>query len=131
MRSKIRVLIAVRAFVLCVGLVGGCAPPQVEPPTSATDSGDSSTSAGNSTGAPTSGGQATEATTDATDSASGDPGGTTDSAACEGPNGCFDCPPSKPLEVLNACTDATCEPFPNTKKRLPLLKDDGTLPPLP
>lgn len=39
--------------------------------------------------------------------------------------------PKDPVEILNACSDATCEPFANTKERLPLLKDDGSLPPLP
>lgn len=29
------------------------------------------------------------------------------------------------------CTDATCEPFPNTPERLPLLEADGALPPIP
>ena len=40
-------------------------------------------------------------------------------------------PPTKPAELLNACTDATCAPFPNTVERLPLIGPDGKLPPLP
>lgn len=39
--------------------------------------------------------------------------------------------PQDPVEILNACSDATCEPFINSRERLPLLKDDGSLPPLP
>ena len=50
---------------------------------------------------------------------------------CDGPNGCYNCKPTTPVQVLNACTDASCEPFANTKERLPLLNEDGTLPPLP
>lgn len=50
---------------------------------------------------------------------------------CEGPDGCYGCAPTTPTQVLNACTDATCEPFPNTPERLPLLEADGALPPIP
>lgn len=39
--------------------------------------------------------------------------------------------PKEPVELLNACSDATCEPFANTKERLPLLNADGSRPPLP
>lgn len=39
--------------------------------------------------------------------------------------------PSDPIEILNGCTDATCEPFANTPERLPRLNADGSLPPLP
>ena len=39
--------------------------------------------------------------------------------------------PKEPVELLNACSDASCEPFANTVERLPLLQQDGTLPPLP
>lgn len=39
--------------------------------------------------------------------------------------------PSTSVELLNACTDAACDPFPNTPERLPLLEADGSLPPLP
>jgi hypothetical protein len=48
-----------------------------------------------------------------------------------GPDGCYGCAPTTPTQVLNACTDATCEPFPNTRERLPLLEADGALPPIP
>jgi hypothetical protein len=50
---------------------------------------------------------------------------------CEGRDGCYACAPTTPVQVLDACTDATCEPFPNTTRRLPLLEPDGSLPPLP
>lgn len=39
--------------------------------------------------------------------------------------------PQEPVELLNACSDASCEPFANTPERLPLLEADGSLPPLP
>lgn len=87
---------------LALALVA-CTPQQAEPPT------------GDSTGE------------EDTGTATNDPTG----GECVGPNGCFSCPPTKSEELLNACSDATCEPFANTKERLPKLDDDGTLPPLP
>lgn len=41
-----------------------------------------------------------------------------------------DCPATD-LEFLNRASDSQCSAFPNTKARLPLLKADGSLPPLP
>lgn len=75
-------------------------------------------------------------TTGASASASTTMADTTDGAVdtgvdCEGPDGCYGCAPTTPTQVLNACTDATCEPFPNTPERLPLLEADGALPPIP
>jgi hypothetical protein len=64
-----------------------------------------------------------------TDDATDDASDTGD--ACQGPDGCFDCEPTDSIELTNACTDATCEPFANTPERLPLLQRDGELPPLP
>jgi hypothetical protein len=62
----------------------------------------------------------------------GDPGdGDGDGDECLGPDGCFACEPTSSIELTNACTDATCEPFENTTDRLPLLERDGSLPPLP
>lgn len=55
--------------------------------------------------------------------------GGTGTVNCDGPNGCFDCPPKKTVEFLNACTDAQCTPFDNAA-RLPLY-NGGNLPPLP
>lgn len=49
---------------------------------------------------------------------------------CNGPKGCFACKPTQTVEFLNQCNGLTCEPFDNVKK-LPLLKKDGSLPPLP
>jgi hypothetical protein len=47
-----------------------------------------------------------------------------------GEDGCFNCPKNGQTEQwLNRCVDSECEPFDNG--RLPLLKADGTLPPLP
>lgn len=133
MRSKFRALVAVRAvLVALVGLVG-CNAAQVEPPGTATESGDPTgePATGSDTGdTPTSEGSGESG--DSGDSGdSGESGGTSGAADCEGPEGCFDCVPTKSVELLNACGDASCEPFPNTVERLPLLKQDGTLPPLP
>jgi hypothetical protein len=48
-----------------------------------------------------------------------------------GADGCFNCPKDKEVEQwLNRCTDGDCVPFDN-KARLPKLKADGSLPPLP
>ncbi len=60
----------------------------------------------------------------------GDPGDG-DGDDCLGPNDCFACEPTTSIEIINACTDATCEAFDNSPARLPLLERDGTLPPLP
>lgn len=141
MPHPIRALIAARALILCVGFVSGCTVQQVEPPTTATEGGsDPSTSAGPTSGASTG---ETPTTTDPTATtsgtttddpsagSSGDPTATTGGVDCDGPNGCYNCKPTTPVQVLNACTDASCEPFANTKERLPLLNQDGTLPPLP
>lgn len=49
--------------------------------------------------------------------------------SCQASSGCFQCEPSSDLELLSACTDATCLPFDN--KRLTHLNPDGSLTPLP
>lgn len=115
-----------RLLAITAALAVGCTPEQLEPPTTTTQSsepqtGSTTTNAGSTTD------QAPTGTT--TDDPTGGSTGTPQD--CEGPNGCFDCPPTKPAELLNACSDATCEPFSNTQERLPLLNDDGSLPPLP
>ena len=69
-------------------------------------------------------------TSDATDDTSTETA-TDTGEDCVGPDGCFACEPSSSIELTNACTDATCEPFANTPERLPLLERDGGLPPLP
>ncbi len=115
-------------------LLVACGGGQVEPPDD-DDGGPSTQDPASSSGDTTSDNPTGDATSDATSDATddtGDPGtgdtGGTD--ACLGPDGCFSCPPNDPDELLNACSDATCEPFAN-KDRLPLLNADGTLPPLP
>jgi hypothetical protein len=55
--------------------------------------------------------------------------------ACDQPekgvDGCFNCPQDKQLEQwLNRCVESDCVPFDN-KARLPKLKADGSVPPLP
>ena len=130
----VRALVAARALALAVGFLGACSKEQVEPPgdsaTAADPSGPSSATepTGTTTGDPTDG--------DTTTTTTGDPptttqGTTGDPAECETPDGCWSCTPTTHKQHLNACTDAVCEPFPNTKDRLPLLEADGTLPPLP
>jgi hypothetical protein len=49
-----------------------------------------------------------------------------------GADGCFNCPKNGEVEQwLNRCVDSDCVPFENTAARLPRLKADGSLPPLP
>ncbi|WAS91640.1 hypothetical protein [Nannocystis punicea] len=136
--STVRAHVAARALALAVGLLGACSSEQVEPPGDDTD--DPATSAD-----PTGPVTATEPGTTTTEDPTGttttegtttddppDPTSTTgDPAECETRDGCWSCTPTTHKQHLNACTDATCEPFPNTKDRLPLLEEDGTLPPLP
>lgn len=64
------------------------------------------------------------------DAGSASDGGGADGGCVSDPD-CWSCPPTTSEHLLNACTDATCEPFPVTQERLPLLRSDGTLPPLP
>ena len=62
----------------------------------------------------------------------GDGGTPTDAGTCAIDGGtCFACAPVTNDQHLDACTTATCEPFPITTARLPRLNADGTLPPLP
>jgi hypothetical protein len=56
---------------------------------------------------------------------------TPDAFDCVAPEGCFRCAPTTSDEFLDRCTTASCEPFVNDSTRLPLLRADGTLPPLP
>jgi hypothetical protein len=51
-------------------------------------------------------------------------------ADCTTPEGCFRCPPRNELELLNQCNDRSSAVFDN-RARLPLLRPDGSLPPLP
>ena len=86
------------------------------PTTSSSGSGTTSSSSGGGDGG--AGGGTTSST-----------GGTGGAPNCDGPNGCFSCPPTKNVEFLNACTDAQCSPF-DDKARLPLY-NNGNLPPVP
>lgn len=67
--------------------------------------------------------------------AGGGGGGAPPGPACDpfqGTDGCYNCPTNGEQEQwLNRCVTSDCEPFANTKARLPLLKNDGTLPNLP
>ena len=50
---------------------------------------------------------------------------------CVSTGDCWSCPPLVSEHFLNACSDSTCEPFPITTARLPRMRADGTVPPLP
>ena len=129
--------ISTRWMIGALALGVGCGGAQVEPPDGGSESQVSAwttqepgttgptEASGVTVGATTEGGDT--ATTAVSDGTTSDTGG----EACVGPDGCHDCAPKKPLEFLNACTDATCAAFDNSQKRLPLLTDDGELPPLP
>jgi hypothetical protein len=65
------------------------------------------------------------------DAGADDAGPPRDAVACTVDGGtCYACEPVTSFEHLNACTDSTCELFVNAT-RLPLLREDGTVPPLP
>jgi hypothetical protein len=49
--------------------------------------------------------------------------------SCEGEKGCYSCAPKSYEQYLNACTDAVCNAYDNSK--LKKLGSDGKLPPIP
>lgn len=89
-----------------------------------TDTGATDTGATGDTGTP----DAATADVPATDVPSD--AGPTDGGSCVGDGGCYACAPSSTEQFLNRCTRAACAPF-NNAARLPLLRADGALPPLP
>lgn len=104
-----------RILALSLALLAACSGPQAEPTSDSNATTETTEAASSSTAMPTTGGD--------TESDTG--------ASCDGPDGCYACEPGEPAQVLNHCTAAACQPFPNTSQRLPLLKSDGTLPPVP
>jgi hypothetical protein len=69
-------------------------------------------------------------TTGNTGGAGGSDAGTGGSGGnCDGPAGCYDCPPHTNSQFLNQCTNAQCAAFDNAA-RLPLY-NGGNLPPVP
>ncbi|UJR81749.1 hypothetical protein [Sandaracinus amylolyticus] len=54
-----------------------------------------------------------------------------DGGECTSRPDCWSCLPTEPEHFLNGCTDSTCIEFPITQARLPRLRADGTVPPLP
>jgi hypothetical protein len=104
------------------------APPQEETGTTGVDSssGTNPSTLDTTVTDPTSDGSGEPDTT-----ASGSESGTTGDEECLGAEGCYACDPEDSSQLLNHCTDATCEPFANTPERLPLLEADGSLPPIP
>lgn len=85
------------------------------------------TSSGTSTGATGTGGAGGGGAGSSSATGTGGAGGAP--PECNGPNGCFACPPKTGNQILNACTASQCSPFDNVA-RLPLY-NNGTLPPLP
>lgn len=67
---------------------------------------------------------------DAAEDAVSDVAPDVDPTECEDPSGCWACRPTNELQFLNACTTVTGVRFDNAA-RLPLLRADGSLPPLP
>jgi hypothetical protein len=90
------------------------------PDTNFTTSSGTSSSATGTGGA--GGGSASSSSATGTGGAGGAPN-------CDGPNGCYSCPPKTGAQLLNACTTSQCSPFDNVA-RLPLY-NNGTLPPIP
>jgi hypothetical protein len=127
MRARNSTIIVGLALVLL-----GCARDQDAPPQDDTGSGGVDTT-GNTN--PTT---LDTTVTDPTSDGSGDPDTTAGSSEsgttgeqCLGAQGCYACDPENGVQLLNHCTDASCEPFPNTVERLPLLERDGSLPAIP
>ena len=85
------------------------------------------TSSGATTSATGTGGESGSSTSSTSATGTGGTGG--EPPECNGPNGCFACPPKTGTQLLNACTSSQCSPFDNVA-RLPLY-NNGTLPPLP
>jgi hypothetical protein len=94
--------------------------PNPTPVTASASSGDATASASSTSGGMGgAGGGAGATTTSSTGTGAGGAGGGSD---------CFGGTPKTNVELLNACTSADCGKFTTA---LPLLKTDGTLPPLP
>jgi hypothetical protein len=85
-----------------------------------------STGSGGSTGTIVGPGPNSSSTGTPSASSSGGTGG----MGGHGTGGCVMGTPMSNTDFLNACNSLTCTPFDN-KGRLPMLKPDGTLPPLP
>lgn len=124
------------AFALVASfLLFACTTPQDEPPAdpdTGTDAGDD-----DDDGNPSSADDDDDDGSGTDDDTTGDTNSTVDTTAgdtgeeCLGENDCWNCTPRTSEQLLNHCTDATCEPFEDSAKRLPLLERDGSLPPLP
>jgi hypothetical protein len=98
-----------------------------------TSSGASSTASSSASGTGGSDSTSTTTTTGTTSATGtgGAGGGGTGGAPpnCDGPNGCYSCPPKTGDQFLNACTGSQCSPFDNVA-RLPLY-NNGNLPAIP
>jgi hypothetical protein len=121
----------VHVFALVLGVLA-CGRDQDAPPEDDTTTGAPSDSSGPepSTTTPTTTTVGSDSTGVVDDSSGGSDSGTT-GEGCMGPDGCYDCEPTQSEQLLNHCTDASCEPFPNTPERLPLIGRDGSLPAIP
>ena len=117
-------------------------PPVVTPTAGKSASGGSDGENGGAAGNPNSAGKAGSTANGGTGAEGGEPTNPVGGAGGEGgvyepecllpekgADGCFNCPKNGQIEQwLNRCVDSECEPFDNS--RLPLLKADGSLPPL-
>ena len=130
-RSRRRAALFAGALFVVAGVIAACSsesnpkPPDNEFTTS---SGTTSTSASGTGGA---GGGATASSGSSTSTATGTGGGGTGGVPpnCDGPSGCYSCPPKTGNQFLNACTNSQCSPFDNVA-RLPLY-NNGNLPAIP
>lgn len=85
------------------------------------------TSASTTTSATGTGGAGGGSTSSSSATGTGGAGGAP--PECNGPNGCYACPPKTGNQFLNACTSSQCSPFDDVA-RLPLY-NGGNLPPIP
>lgn len=122
--NTIHRLVSSSLLLLSLGVATGCPGNEEQPPVA---DGDGDTEPGTDTGDPLT---TSTGSTGPGDATADDTAGETEADTDTGGEQCVEAP-TEPVEILNGCTDATCEPFPNTPERLPLLEADGTLPPLP
>lgn len=149
--------IRILAAVLLVGNFAACGgdneevgPPDTALPDTSTDTGDTGTPDADDTGTPDTSDTGTPDAADTTDTTdtnttdvtdvgdtgspdvvdTGDTSADTEPEVCDDPSGCWACTPTNQNQLLNGCTDVAGVRFDNAA-RLPLLNDDGTLPPLP
>ena len=134
-RSHRRAALFASALFAIAGTIAACSSDSnPKPPDNnfTTSSGTSASGTGGAGGAGASvSASASSGSSTSSSAASGTGGGGTGGAPpnCDGPNGCYSCPPKTGNQFLNACTNSQCSPFDNVA-RLPLY-NNGNLPPIP